>query len=244
MKELLPFIMNGTDNNTVFFDCFGGGMNVISEIPSKNKVACDTNYYIVDLWTKIRDNGLDSLELPKNSDELTFAPYEDIRQSYLNNDNRYCDYLIGFVGSACSYGGAWFNGYAHFNPNKNEDHIKEAYNGLKKQVETFKYLDSTAFWWRSYHDLGNEIKIPENSVLFCDPPYMGTKKYESDFDHFVFWHWVRQRSIDGYKVLVTEYNAPDDFKCIWQAKKKDGMGTTKTGNKQNTKIEKLFVLNP
>jgi DNA adenine methylase len=73
---------------------------------------------------------------------------------------------------------------------------------------------------------------------------MGTKKYESDFDHFVFWHWARQKSIDGYKVLVTEYNAPDDFKCIWQAKKKDGMGTTKTGNKQNTKIEKLFVLNP
>ena len=87
MKELLPFIMNGTDNNTVFFDCFGGGMNVISGIPSKNKVACDTNYYILDLWTKIRDNGLDSLELPKNSDELTFSLYEDIRQSYLNNDN-------------------------------------------------------------------------------------------------------------------------------------------------------------
>ena len=242
MKDLLPFIMHGTDNKTLFIDCFGGGMNVVSEIPSKNKVACDTNYYIVELWNRIKKEGLSSLDLPKDSTELTFELYEDIKQSYLNNDNRYCDYLIGFVGSACSYGGAWFNGYAHFNEKKKEDHIKEAYNGLKKHIESFKNLDSTAFWWRTYHDIGNEIKIPENTVLFCDPPYMGTKQYESDFDHFVFWHWVRKRHEDGNKVLVTEYNAPDDFKCIWQAEKKDGMGTTKTGRKQNTKIEKLFTL--
>jgi hypothetical protein len=40
---------------------------------------------------------------------------------------------------------------------------------------------------------------------------------------------------------VSEYSAPDDFKCIWSAEKKDGMGTTKFGCKQKTKIEKLFV---
>lgn len=32
----------------------------------------------------------------------------------------------------------------------------------------------------------------------------------------------------------------DDFECIWQMEKKDGLGRKK-GKKQNTKVEKLFV---
>jgi hypothetical protein len=40
---------------------------------------------------------------------------------------------------------------------------------------------------------------------------------------------------------VSEYNAPEDFKCIWSAEKKDGMGTTHFGVKQNVKTERLFV---
>jgi DNA adenine methylase len=47
----------------------------------------------------------------------------------------------------------------------------------------------------------------------------------------------------GHYVYVSEYTAPDDFKCIWEKKKKDGMATTKKGKKQNTKTEKLFVYN-
>ena len=42
------------------------------------------------------------------------------------------------------------------------------------------------------------------------------------------------------KIFMSEYDAPDDFKCIWQMEKKDGLGRKK-GKKQNTKVEKLFV---
>ena len=40
---------------------------------------------------------------------------------------------------------------------------------------------------------------------------------------------------------MSEYDAPDDFECIWQMEKKDGLGR-KSGKKQNTKVEKLFRL--
>ena len=42
-------------------------------------------------------------------------------------------------------------------------------------------------------------------------------------------------------MLTSEYEAPDDFKCIWSMNRKDGMGTTKCGCKQNIKEEKLFI---
>lgn len=81
--------------------------------------------------------------------------------------------------------------------------------------------------------------LDEKVVIYCDLP--STKKYETDFDNDAFWEWARKMSKEGHYVYVSEYEAPSDFKCIWQMKKKDGMGTTKTGGKQNIKVEKLFV---
>jgi DNA adenine methylase len=245
VKQLLPILLKGTNDDTLFIDAFGGGMNVVCAVPLKNKWAVEINCHVHALWGTIQGYGIDNLYLPKDSNELTQEHYEDIRRQYIANNNNYPNYLMGFVGTCCSYGGAWFNGYAHFNPKKNEDHIKEAYNGLKKQVEEFINLNSTLFINGTYHDLGTNMSLdnPENTVIYCDPPYFETKKYESDFDHIAFWNWVRTMTKQGIRVYVSEYTAPDDFKCIWEARKKDGMGTTKKGKKQNTKVERLFVYN-
>lgn len=50
MKELLPIIMEDTNENTLFVDVFGGGMNVVSEVPLEQKIANDNNLYVVSLW--------------------------------------------------------------------------------------------------------------------------------------------------------------------------------------------------
>lgn len=241
MKYLTPILMENIKSGTLFVDAFGGGMNVVCEIPHMNKVAIELNRYVCALWQYIQKGICDEHKtvdelIPK---ELTESEYYDIKKSYLNNDGKFPEWLIGYVGSALSYGGGWFAGYAKFNPKKNENHILEAFNGLKKQVESFKFLNETRFVNLSY----DGYVFPENSVIYCDPPYFDTKKYESDFNHKEFWEWVREMSKKGHKVYVSEYIAPNDFKCIWQKEKKDGMGTTLKGNKQNTKIEKLFIYN-
>lgn len=238
MKYLKPILMEHLNEKTLFVDAFGGGMNVVCEIDHNKKWAIELNRYVAALWKHLQKYGAEGGILEAYSN-LTEEEYNSIKRHYLNDDKVYPDWLIGFVGTCCSYGGAWFGGYAHFNPNKNEDHIKEAFNGLKKQVNSFKNLEETLFINCSY----DELSFPPNSVIYCDPPYALTKKYESDFDHIKFWDWVREMSKNGHYVYVSEYTAPDDFKCIWQMKKKDGMGTTKKGRKQNTKIEKLFVYN-
>ena len=56
-----------------------------------------------------------------------------------------------------------------------------------------------------------EVPIPEDSVVYCDPPYSGTKGYGMDFDHDAFWEWARTRE---FPVWVSEYSAPDDFVCV------------------------------
>ena len=236
MKDLKPILQEHLDSDecSVFVDAFGGGMNVICEIEAKKKVAIEYNKYVAALWNHLKTFGMD--RLPQ---QLTEEQYYDVKMDYVDKGDKYFDWLIGYVGSALSWGGAWFNGYPHYNPKKKEDHIKEAYNGLKKQVEKFIDLQGTKFLNCSY----DEWTYPDKCVIYCDPPYESTKAYESDFNHKKFWDWVRKMSAMGHYVYVSEYTAPSDFKCIWSKEKKDGMGTVKEGNKANTKVERLFVWN-
>jgi DNA adenine methylase len=209
-------------------------MNVVSVIPScERKVAVEYNKYIVAVWKELQINGMTHIPT-----EVSEEMYYDVKNDYINHGGKYEDYIIGYVGVCCSFGASWFNGYAKFNPKKKEDHIKEAYNSLKKQVETFIGLEDTEFHNCSY----DEIILTDNAIVYCDPPYASTKKYESDFDNDAFWEWARRVSKKVKHLYISEYGAPDDFKCVWQMKKKDGLGR-KEGQKQKIKIEKLFVYN-
>ena len=145
--------------------------------------------------------------------------------------------MIGYTGSSLSFGSSWFNGFANYNPKRKEDHVKEAYNGIMKQIKDFKYIEETIF----LHDFYSNPKYKNGSVVYCDPPYLNTKRYISDFRHDIFWDWVRFMATEKKCFMyVSEYEAPNDFKCIWEKEKKDGMGSSTTGISK-TKIEKLFV---
>ena len=63
MKELLPILLEGADDDTVFIDAFGGGMNVVCGIPLKRKFAIEINRYVFALWNNIKNYGLSSLKL-------------------------------------------------------------------------------------------------------------------------------------------------------------------------------------
>lgn len=234
MKQLTPILMEHLTPQAEFVDAFCGGGNVITAIPHPNKVGIEVNKYIVALWEHLQKEGMVGIPL-----DLAEQDYNMIKSDYLCGGYSYPDWLIGYVGACCSYGGAWFNGYARFNIKKNENHIREAYNGLETQLNKAQFLDKIKFVNCSYKDY---IYQP-NSVIYCDPPYAGRKKYESDFDNVAFWEWARKMSKEGHYVYVSEYEAPYDFKCIWSQDKTDGMGTTLEGNKQKRVTEKLFVYN-
>lgn len=85
----------------------------------------------------------------------------------------------------------------------------------------------------------NNIDIPDNSVIYADPPYLSTSDYknESEFNHTEFWQWCREMTAKGNDVLISEYNAPSDFVCVW----KKGINMNLSGGKGKTATEKLFV---
>lgn len=78
------------------------------------------------------------------------------------------------------------------------------------------------------------IKIPENSTVYADPPYAGTAKYSSGvFNHAEFYDWLRHVQ---HPVYVSEYAMPDDFVCVAETELKSILGSN-----NKSVIERLFL---
>lgn len=165
--------------------------------------------------------------------------YSDVRDSYNNKDNRYPDCVIGWVGFMASYNGRFFDGgySGHDVKGKNgksRDYITENIHNLLKQEEFLRVVD---FRSGDYTD----IDMPQNSLIYCDIPYKGTKQYDTskNFDYERFYTWCGDMRRKGHVVVVSEYQMPNDFTCIWEKEITNAMHQTNT----RKATERLFMLN-
>ena len=143
----------------------------------------------------------------------------------------------GYVGIALSYCGKWFGGYAGLCDTKSMglvDYQAQAYRNLERQIPNIKGVE---FVNSSYQDL----EIPPNSLIYCDPPYEGTTAYKDAFDHKAFWQWCRDKANEGHIVFVSEYNAPEDFECIWEMEIGSSLSANGNVGGRKQSVERLFT---
>jgi DNA adenine methylase len=228
IKHIKNVIETNCPQDYTFIDMFMGGANVIANINIKNKIGNDINPLIIELWKETQKGNFTA------PNSLTKEEYYDMKLDAVKHGCvKYSKALLGYVSCACSFGGGIWNGYAGYNPKKNEDHIKEACNGFNKQVKNFLFFDKTQFCNETYENL----KTPVKSFIYCDPPYRNTKGYKVDFDYEKFDNFIREEIKTGKIFLISEYEMPDDFVCIWS---KDYQNAMKPGA-SDRKSEKLFV---
>jgi DNA adenine methylase len=222
-KEILSVILNDerVKDCKYWVEPFVGGANMIDKVPdSFIKIGSDSNEYLIEMFKAIQNDWIP----PENISEWD---YNDIKK----NKDEYEKYLVGFVGIGCSFAGKWFGGYAR---GGTRNYCRESRDNLLKQWDGISNID---FEYGKY----DKISIPENSIIYCDPPYQGTTKYQNSFNHDEFWIWCDKMVNDGYVVYVSEYNAPDDWKCVWQKEINSSLDLN-TGSKKA--VEKLFTKIP
>jgi len=223
-KHIVPIIQHYIDKMAVtqYIEPFVGGSNMIEHIRCKNKYGYDNNEYLIAFWQEMQ-NGWNPLENVSMSKEF----YTDVK----NNKSKYPKHIVALCGLCATYNAKWFGGYAgivHTKIGTDRNYYDEAVRNVLKQRNSI--LDVT-YDCKSYDELS--IK---NAVIYCDPPYEGTTKYKDNFDHKKYWEWVRNMSIDNI-VICSEYNAPEDFDCIWTKE----LTTTLDKASRTKAIEKLFV---
>lgn len=216
-KEIIP-IMLEYRGDRVWVEPFVGGGNSIDKV-SGRRIGSDINKYTISGLISIRDF---IHELPKNNLEFTEQDYRKLKYS---DDYKH----KGYAGYSFSYGGKWLGGWLRDSDNK-RDYVNESYRNSLKQTILLQDVE-----------LINEsfihLSIPENSLIYCDPPYFGTTSYSGKFDHNLFFDWCREMKRKGHEVFVSEYNAPDDFECIWSKELRSSL-TRKANQIKN--VEKLF----
>lgn len=223
-KEILPIVLKDRTDEW-YVEPFAGGMNTICEV-SGNRIANDINFYLIKMWDSICKGWVPA--------EITKEEYQDIK----NNFHKYSPDLIGWAGFNCSYSGKWFGGYAGKTKTKINtirDYQKEALNNVLAQKDK---LQGVRFTNQHYA----ELDLPPNSIIYCDPPYKGTTGYFVDFDHEHFWNWIRKMTVEGHKVYISEYQAPDDFVCVWEKEVKSSLSANGKIGGSKISTEKLFTL--
>ena len=129
-----------------------------------------------------------------------------------------------------------FSGTSNTKSGAVRDYISESISNIKKQADL---LQSIQFQCCTY----DKTAIPTESIIYCDPPYKGTKKYSGEpISHDHFYQWCRTQRNNGHTVFVSEYEMPSDFKCVWQKEIKSSLSANGvTGGSKNS-IERLFTL--
>ena len=226
-KELAPIIQSYiNDNCKGYIEPFVGGANMIDKIKCSNKIGCDNNTYLISLLNHVKTSTDDIPE------EITKEHYYDVK----NNQCNYDEWYVGLIGFCGSFSAKFWGGYATNgnNPKYKKTPFNEARNNIIKQSVSLKDIK---FECKDYKELDNL----SGYVIYCDPPYKNALGYNFKFNHDIFYDWVRKTSVNNI-VLISEYEMPDDFECIWSKEVKVYIDSNRKENDiKNNRTEKLFM---
>lgn len=225
-KYIVPILQKIIDTNHIenYIEPFVGGANIIDKIKCKNRYGSDLSESLIALLCAAQNNIEDipicgSREMwdlaKKNSPELTLVER-------------------GAIEWFSSYNGRGFPGGYISNTDRN--YYDERYRNLSAQAKSLKGIE---FLCLDYTSL---IENVDNALIYCDPPYFGTKAYgiNTKFDHSTFWNWAKEKSKHSI-VLVSEETIPlnkSEYNILWEKEVK----RTMLGSETTLRTEKLIII--
>ena len=252
VNDLVPIFEQHNKQYKVYWEPFCGGLSTIQNVSGYNlKIASDLNPYLIAMWKGLQLGFDKPMEIPKTLyDEYRSLYHIDKRtENYdraINLDwsialeygwGEYIQqlFLIGWIGFMASFNGRFYDG-GYSGKSGKRDYVAEQINNTLKQIP---YLKDIVFRHGSYSDF-SDFAFGSHAVIYCDIPYKNTTPYgfNKNFDYDSFYVWCRKQQLLGNKVYISEYQMPEQFKCIWEKQVTNSMNTTKTYKP----TERLFTL--
>ena len=222
-KDIIPIIQSFiTPATRGYIEPFVGGANVLDKIAHHNRIGCDLHHYLIAVLNAFADGWVP----PKS---ITEDEYAEIKKS----PESYPDYLVGYAGFQLSFGGRWFGVYRRDKLGK-RNYAEEAHRESLKQLPLLK---GCKFYECDFRKINPEEL--SGYVIYCDPPYKDTFSYSVNFPYEEFYAWVRSASKNNV-VLVSEYNMPEDFTCIWSKERSVFLNNDAIREDRKPTVEKLY----
>lgn len=220
-KRIAPFLIADGIRCHTYLEPFIGGGSVFAEVSPwfETAIASDVNPDLILMWQALADGW----EPPSM---LTHEEWKALRDAEPSA-------LRAFAGFGCSFGGRFFEGYAH--PKPGYDYAGSARRGLLRKVDQMHTFPE-------FHHAPYDVWSPSEGVLvYCDPPYDNTKSYSGTdrFDSGRFWKMAESWVDSGATVFVSEYTAPAPWRVVWSAQVQVSL---KASDNRRTAVERLFTL--
>ena len=182
-----------------------GGGNIIDKIQCQNKIGADKNKILIALFKQGQE---DFSKIPTSCTREQFNEARDIYKNRLDSDIPL--YVQGAYAFFHSFAAQGFAG-SYAEGGRGRDIYDERYRNFQNQLPNLKDVNFICCDYK-------ELEIPDKSLVYCDPPYEGTRHYgyaweRKGFIHEEYWDWVRELSKRCY-VVCSEQSLPDDFKTI------------------------------
>ena len=177
---------------------FCGSCSVVGAMTGP-RIAHDINPHLIALWQAVQAG------LFNYPEAVSEKIYRECRSRKAQAEP---DPLLAFIGFGCSFGGKWFGGFARGKDDgRIKDYCRIAADSLCRKAVNLRGVE---FFCKDYRSL-----IPRGCLIYCDPPYRGTTKYQfsGSFNSDEFWETMRRWSADN-TVVVSEFAAPADFQQI------------------------------
>lgn len=225
-KDILPIILKDRKEGQYYVEPFCGGCNILDKVENP-RIGNDVNKYLIALLKEMQ------VQVPFSPGHIGEEQYKEIQK----NKDKYPEWLVGYAGFTLSFASKFFGGYrrdvAGVSGVENEERQnRQAVENLRKQQNN---LVGVNFWCGSYLDL----VIPDNSIIYCDPPYNGTTGYKDKFDHMRYYEWCREQGKKGHEVYMSEYTMPGDFESVWSKEVSSNLDVSLVGRRQT---ERLYIL--
>jgi len=205
-SKITSVIEKYANGHTTYIEPFCGWCSVLSilvdESTFKKYIASDANESIVMFF---HETSRGKFEPPK---DVSFETFNMLQNEITPSA------LQAFAGICYSFEGEWFNGYSvNYDPQHfaTRDQFPDK---LMKRVLKLKDVEFKHSYYLDYSDY-------EDCFFYLDPPYKSrSKKYKHKnkiplpFESDEFWEFARKLS-EKNTVLISEYEAPDDFEEIW-----------------------------
>lgn len=222
-KDILPIILKDRKPGQWFVEPFCGGCNITVKVDGP-RIAGDAKPELIAFWQAVQNGWVPKIIKTKKQ-------YDLLKRGRGSAHER------GWAAVGASHSGKWFGGFVGIKRTRlryGERAVRHDQKESLRAVEkTRAKLKGVTFYPLSYELL----PLPSNSIIYCDPPYSNTTGYGVKFDSEKFFEWCREKAKEGHTVFVSEFTAPEDFKCVW---KKDV--STGLGNAAKPAREKLFKL--
>jgi DNA adenine methylase len=194
--EILKIILAKRKPEQAYVEPFVGGANVICRVPDADgpRIGADINPYMIALHTALGNGWIP----PKTMDEATYTKIK-------KNPKKYPPELVGFAATGTVVGSMWFGQYIEFNDKKGTSRcgLAQAY-----ALRDAPGLKGAKFICSNY----DQLDVPTNSLIYCDPPYLGTTGYMDEHQEkwraYKFWQWADKMVDDGHTIFVSEYTSP------------------------------------